>query len=262
MSSSDTEGELTIVTSWEKIPSPDVEILAYVARPKHALAVQTLIIIPENPGITEWRQEETRRMAAELDWALVVMSPYSRIGGQPPQGPFDTPDDRRRAAFLAMPDEQVAHDLTATASWLAARDYASADRPAVLGFCSGGGQAIYVAATRPEVAACVVSIYGNIVLRGEFTEDRTPIERFEYASRIECPVQMHVGTLDFEIPAAHVDRFEADLAEHGKDHEIYRYPGADHIFSDERHPNYNPEATAEMWPRIFSFLRRCTGSEG
>ena len=248
----------TIITSWERIPSPEVEIVAYVARPEAATEATALIVIPENPGVTEWRQEETQRMAADLNWPVVVMSPYSRIGGDPPRGPFETADDRRRAAFLAMPDEQVARDLAATAVWVRAQRFAHDARPAVLGFCSGGGQAIFAAATRPELAACVVSIYGNIVLRGEFTEDRMPIERFEYARLLQCPVQMHVGSEDFEIPAAHVDRFEAELEQYGKVHEIHRYPGADHIFSDARHPNYNPEATAQMWPRIYDFLKRST----
>ena len=254
---SDSHSEISVVTSWERIPSPEVEIVAFVARPAETEDVPALIVIPENPGITEWRQEETRRMAVELGWTIVVMSTYSRIGGQPPAGPFETADDRRRAAFLAMPDEQVARDLEAVAAWVAAQSFTAGGRPAVLGFCSGGGQAIYAAGTRPELAACVVSIYGNIVLRGEFTESRTPLERFEYARRLACPLQLHVGTLDYEIPAAQVDQLENELAELDKDYEIYRYEGADHIFSDERHPNYHPEATALMWPRVFSFLRRC-----
>ncbi len=253
----DSHSEIDIVTSWERIPSPEVEIVAFFARPAGADAVPALIVIPENPGITEWRQEETQRMAGDLGWAVVVMSPYSRIGSQPPPGPFETADDRRRAAFLAMPDEQVARDLEAVAAWVTAQSFTADRRPAVLGFCSGGGQAIYAAGTRPQLAACVVSIYGNIVLRGEFTEDRVPLERFEYARGLECPLQLHVGTEDYEIPAAHVDRFEAELAGHGKDYEIHRYEGADHIFSDERHPNYNPEATGLMWPRVYGFLRRC-----
>lgn len=258
--STGSDSESAIVTSWERIQSPEVQIVAFVARSAEATSAPALIVIPENPGITEWRQEETRRMAVDMGWPIVVMSPYSRLGGEPPRGPFETADDRRRAAFLAMPDEQVARDLEATAAWVTAQSFTRDEPPALLGFCSGGGQAIYAAATRPRLVTCVVSIYGNIVLRGEFTEDRTPLERFEYARRLACPVQLHVGSEDFEIPAAHVDRFEAELAEHGKDFEIYRYKGADHIFADERHPNYNSEATAELWPRVYSFLRGCTGA--
>ncbi len=247
-----------IVTTWDEIPSPDVSIIAFVARPESARNSQALIVIPENIGITDWRQDETTRMAADLGWPIVVMSPYSRIGGKPPAGPFATADDRRRAAFLSMPDEQVARDLAATVSWIRRQSYTNDRLPGVLGFCSGGGQAVYSACTRPRTAACVVSIYGNIVLRGEFTEDRTPLDRIPYASGLDCPVQLHVGTEDFEIPSADVERFETELQRTGKTHEIYRYPGADHIFADATHPNYNAEATAEMWPRIYRFLRRHT----
>jgi carboxymethylenebutenolidase len=247
-------------TEWVEIPGADVTIIAFVAKPHGASNRQTLVIIPENVGITDWRQQETQRMVAELDWPVIVMSPYSRIGARPPAGPFETPDDRRRAAFLAMPDEQVAADLEATIAWVGEQDFSNGQRPAVLGFCSGGGQGIYAVATRPKLAACLVSVYGNIVLRGEFTEDRQPLERFQYVPDLECPVQLHVGSLDVEIPAAHVDRFEAELSQAGKDFEIYRYEGADHIFADGSHANFNAEATAQMWPRIYSFLRRCTSA--
>lgn len=247
-----------IITTWEEIPSPDVTIVAFVARPESANDAQALIVIPENIGITEWRQDETKRMAAELGWPVIVMSPYSRIGGKPPAGPFETADDRRRAAFLSMPDEQVAGDLAATVAWTRQQSYTNDRLPALLGFCSGGGQAVYCVCTRQGLAACVVSIYGNIVLRGEFTEDRQPLDRIPYASGLDCPLQMHAGTEDFEIPQVQLEQFEAELEHAGKDYEIYRYPGADHIFAQATHPNYNAQATAEMWPRVYRFLRRCT----
>ncbi len=107
----------------------------------------------------------------------------------------------------------------------------------------------------------MVSIYGNIVLRGEFTEDHRPLDRIPYARDLDCPIQMHVGTEDFEIPQEHVAQFGAELERSGKDYEIYRYPGADHIFADATHLNYNAQATAEMWPRIYRFLHRNTAGD-
>ena len=252
----DEQSSDEVVTAWETIPDGDTGIIVFVARPADATASPALIVIPENLGITDWRQEETRRMAGELGWPVIVLSPYSRLGGKPPAGPFATADDRRRAAFLAMPDQQVARDLAVTVGWVREQSYTGGRLPAVLGFCSGGGQAIYAACTHAGLATCVVSIYGNLVLRGEFTEDRQPLDRLPLVADLDCPVQMHVGSEDFEIPEAHVEQFEEELTRAGKAFEIYRYPGAQHIFADATHPNHDPDATAQMWPRIYRFLRQ------
>jgi carboxymethylenebutenolidase len=247
-----------MTSSWQTIPGDAVDLRAFVVEPDAAGADHVLIVVHENPGITEWRQQETRRMAADLGWAVVVMSTYSRIGGEPPPGPFETPEERRRAAFLAMPDEQVSSDLAVTAQWARAR-WGLGDRlPALLGFCSGGGQVLYTACTSSGLAACVVAIYGNVVLRGELTEDGQPIDRVLIAQRLDGPLQLHVGTEDVAVPLADVDRLEAELVRTDKTFEIHRYPGAGHVFSDETHPNYDRDATAAMWPRIYAFLHEHT----
>ncbi|MDQ6730737.1 MAG: dienelactone hydrolase family protein [Actinomycetota bacterium] len=239
--------------SWQTIPGGELDLQAFVAEPARPVDGRALIVLHENPGITEWRQRETARMAADLRWTVVVMNAYSRLDGAPPPGPFDTQDERRRAAFLSMPDEQVARDLEVTANWVRART--GGRTPALLGFCSGGGQAIYAVSTRRGLAGCVVAIYGNIVLRGDLTEDREPLDRVPLARHIDCPVQLHIGTEDSEIPAKHVDRLEAELTRAHKTFEIHRYEGAGHVFADETHPNYDAAATAEMWPQVYAFLR-------
>ena len=184
------------------------------------------------------------------------MSPYSRIGGEPPAGPFATQDERRRAAFLAMPDQQVAQDLARTVTWIRAREYTNERLPALLGFCTGGGQALYSVCTRAGLFACVVSIYGNLVLAGEFTEDRQPLDRLPLVAGLDCPLQFHVGTRDFAISPEHVDQLEAELLRTYKTYELYRYPGANHIFADATHPNYDANAAGQLWERTYDFLVR------
>jgi carboxymethylenebutenolidase len=246
-------------TEWVSIPGPQVPITAFVARPGHDAPVPVVVVVHENPGITEWRQQETVRLSSEWGYALVVMSTYSRIGATPPQGPFATPDERRRAAFLAMPDDQVARDLDVTMAWVRAQSGFRADAVGLLGFCSGGGQAFYAACTRPDIADCLVVIYGNIVLRGEFTTDRVPLDRIPLVSGLRAPMQGHFGSRDHEVPPAHVDRLERELAATGKTAEIHRYPDAGHVFSDRTHPNYDDAATRLMWGRVQDFLGRHLG---
>ena len=243
-----------VITEWLTIPGPDTEITVFAARPQTTAPVPAVVVLPENLGLTPWRQQETIRLAGEWGYAVLAMSTYSRIGAKPPRGPFATQEDRRRAAFLAMPDEQVAGDVQVTIDWVRQQAAYRSDAVALLGFCSGGGQALYAACTRAGLADRVVLIYGNIILRSQFTEDREPLDRLPLVRNLDTPLQGHFGALDHEIPPEHVDRLEAEMALHGKTGQLFRYEGAKHVFSDETHPNYDPAATKLMWGRIAEFL--------
>lgn len=251
-----------VVTEWLTAPGPDVGITLFVARPRVAGPVPAVVVLPENLGITPWRQQESTRLAGEWGYGVITMSTYSRIGGQPPRGPFESAEERRRANFLAMPDEQVARDAEATIGWVRNRPEYRSDAVGLLGFCSGGGQALYAACTRSALAECVVLIYGNIILRSEFTEDRQPLDRLPLVKNLDTALQGHFGSLDHEIPPDHVDRLAAELAQHDKPGELFRYEGARHVFSDQTHPNHDPAATGLMWERIARFLHHRLDAPG
>jgi carboxymethylenebutenolidase len=238
-----------------RIPATGYDVIAFLAKPTGDGPFPVLFVIPENPGIVKGRQEETLRQVEELQAAVVVLSPYSRLGGSPPPGPFASQDERRRANFLAMPDEQIAGDLELLIHHVLENEsWADPERAAILGYCSGGGQAFYAAATRTLPVRCLVAIYGNILLRGDFTADWQPIDRIPMAGQLELPFQAHFGSLDHEIGPEQVARLDAELARTGKDYVIYNYEGAGHVFADRYHPNHHPEATALLWTRAYAFL--------
>ena len=247
-----------IVSSWLHIPTgEDYELIAYVARPHVGGRVPVLFVLPENIGILAGRQAESRRQAEVLGAAVVVVSPYSRLGGKPPAGPFKDADERRRANFLAMDDDQVADDLERMmAHVLANEPWANPDRVALMGYCSGGAQAFYAAATHDLPVSALLVIYGNLVLRGDFTPDWQPVDRVPLAQRIDVPMQFHSGELDHEISLDDVARLRTELEAHGKEHEVHVYPGAGHVFADPNHPNYDKQATDQLWARAYPFLER------
>ncbi len=249
---------MDVETNWITFRNGSEEIGGFVARPRSKGPWPGLVAGHENLGLTEYRQNETAQMAAH-GIAVFVTNLYSRIGGKAPVGPFVTPDERRRAAFLSMPDDRSADDFVASAAWLRGQSYVDANAVALLGFCSGGSLAFYTACKRPGAFRCLVSIYGNIILRGEFTEDRQPKSRIPLASLLSCPMQGHYGAKDSEIPPTHVAELWRVLAEHDKRFEFYSYPGANHVFSDSSHPNYQPEATRLMWSRTYRYLREQLG---
>jgi carboxymethylenebutenolidase len=243
---------MNVETRWVTCPNGDVEVSALLARPAGSGSHPGLVVVPENIGLTDARQEETAEMASH-GLAVLAISPYSRIGGSPPAGPFKDDDERRRANFLAMPDEQIVGDILAAAAWLSSQPFVAGGVGA-LGFCSGGSQAFVTASTHPGIFECLVSIYGNIVLPAELTPDWKPVSRLPLVRSLSCPFQGHFGSDDFVVPPADVDALEDEFRAQGIEAEIYRYAGAGHVFAGRAHPNYNREAAELMWPRVYNFL--------
>jgi carboxymethylenebutenolidase len=250
-----------VVEEWVTFPNGDVEIRGFAARPADGRH-PGLVVVPENIGLTDHRLAETAEMARH-GFAVLALSLYSRIGGDPPRGPFASEDERRRANFLAMPDEQAVGDIVAAGAWLRRQPWVRGPEVGLLGFCSGGSQGFVTACTRPGAFKCLVSIYGNVVLPPELTPDWKPQSRLPLAPDLSCPMQGHYGTEDHVVPLAEVDAFDAELRAHDREHEFFRYPGAGHVFAMPSHPNHHAAATAEMWPRVYDFLERhLGGTEG
>src|SRR4051812_28974217 len=92
---------------WISYPGDGLSIQGYIARPEGTGTWPGIVMIHENPGLTEHRQEVTRLLAGE---GYVVLPPtlFPRIGGKAPAG-----DDHERhlAIGAATPDEQVFSDL-------------------------------------------------------------------------------------------------------------------------------------------------------
>jgi len=238
---------------WVEFPSGDATIRGYLARPARPGPLPALVQVHEVLGITEHRQEMTRRIAEQ---GIVALTPdlFSRIGGKPPPGPFTTPEERRRAAFLAVPDEQAVGDLLAAHRYLVSRSDVIADRIAILGFCMGGSLAL-VTVCQSDAFKVFVVFYGALTKRPELCDDWQALSYLPLVRDLNCPIQIHVGTDDAIISAAEVAEFERLLREHGKDYELYTYPGAGHAFQDDPDRRYAPDHAATAQARAFEYLR-------
>jgi carboxymethylenebutenolidase len=234
-------------------PNGRVNVNALLVRPRDLDECPGVVVVPENIGLTEHRQKESAELAAE-GFAVLAINPYTRHGGKPPAGPFASEDERRRANFLAMPDEQIVGDIIAGGEWLGEQPGVGA--VGILGFCSGGSQAFVAAATHPGAFTCLVTIYGNVVLPGELTPDYQPVSRLRHARALQCPFQGHYGVKDHVVPIDDVEALEQELDRYQRDAEVFRYEGAGHVFADPGHPNHHPQATSELWPRVHGFLKQ------
>jgi carboxymethylenebutenolidase len=240
-------------SEWVEYSSQGARIRGYLALPDAAGVWPTVIMVHENPGLTEHRQEVTRRLARE-GYAVLTPNLWSRLGGKAPSGA--TEEERRRNIAVNSPDEQVFSDIMQGYALLRERPAADTRRIGLMGICMGGSKGFY-AACRSPAFRCFVDFYGAIS-RVEYTPNGE--ERRSYlplARDLACPIQYHVGDQDPVCPMDEVELLREELAIHGKPAEFYVYPGAVHAFHDDTLPQrYHPEAAALAWERGLEFYRR------
>jgi carboxymethylenebutenolidase len=240
---------------WVRFPSGTDEIRGYLATPGWAgagVVAPAVITAHENLGVTEHRQQVTRRFA-EHGFACLTVDLFSRIGGRPPQDYISTAE-RREKAFKAAPDEQAIPDLTAGADYLAGHPWIDGGRLAAVGFCLGGGTVLQWA-TETDRLRCAVVLYGIPVLPPEYRPDGVERSRIAVAGAVKVPLQTHFGGADDAIPFDQVLSLRDALRCAPVDVDFNIYPRAGHAYHDETHPNHDADAAASTWSRMMSFLR-------
>ena len=75
------------------------------------------------------------------------------------------------------------------------------------------------------------------------------------AARRDLPVQLHIADPDTYQAAAEVASWERGVTEAGAAVQVFRYPGAGHLFTDPGVPDYDGPSDALAWERGLSFLR-------
>jgi dienelactone hydrolase len=76
----------------------------------------------------------------------------------------------------------------------------------------------------------------------------------ENASVDELPVQLHVADPDAFEPHDWLTAWYLGMGRAGADVEVYRYPGAGHLFTDPDLPDHDPEAAESAWRVALGFL--------
>jgi len=76
----------------------------------------------------------------------------------------------------------------------------------------------------------------------------------EAAVRVGLPVQLHIADPDEYQSAAEVARWERAMTSAGAMVQLFRYPGAGHLFTDPGTPGHDDQAAALAWQRSLRFL--------
>ena len=236
------------------ITAPDGEqIPSYLARPDGESPRGGVVVIHHMPGYDRGSKEITRRFA-ELGYDAICPNLHHR------DAPGAAPDDAAAASRAGggVPDERLLGDVTAAAAYL--RALASANgKVGVIGYCSGGRQAVLV--------ACNVDVDAAVDCYGAFVTG-TPPEGFplqvsnlvDQLPNLRCPLLGLFGNEDKTPSPEHVDELEALLREHGKDYEFHRYDDTGHGFFSPDRPAYRVAAANDGWERITDFFGRTLGA--
>lgn len=227
----------------------DTPVEAYVARPAQDGRRGGVVVIHHMPGFDRATKEIVRRFA-ELGYDAVCPNLYHR------EAPGADPDDAAAAARAAggVPDERLVGDVAGAATFL--RDLPTSNgRVGVIGYCSGGRQAV--------LAACRVDLDAAVDCYGAFVTGTAPESHplqvrnlVPLLGDLRCPLLGLFGNEDRFPSPAHVDELAQLLRHHGKQFEFHRYDEAGHGFFAVNRPGYRVAAANDGWDRIATFFAR------
>jgi carboxymethylenebutenolidase len=202
-----------------------------------------VVVVQEIWGLVPHIQEVCDRFAAE---GFTALAPDLYDGETAKVGDVDG----ARALMQSTGPQRVAAILTGAVDLLAGHEAVRGDGVGVIGFCSGGGQAMWLATLKPDKVKAAVPFYGM-----------APQGIDPDWSQLRAAVEGHFGDLDQRYDPATVERFEETLRDAGVDDvRFFVYPGAKHaFFNDTRKENYDEESARQAWVRTLEFLRAKLG---
>ncbi|MEY2571141.1 MAG: carboxymethylenebutenolidase, partial [Acidimicrobiaceae bacterium] len=151
--------------------------------------------------------------------------------------------------FEGLDDEALLTDVDATIEHLHAAGFAD-DHIGIVGFCMGGRVTFLVAVRRGLGAA--VGFYGGGIVTARFPQFPALVDE---AAHLRTPWLGLFGDLDTGIPVADVEELRQRLdKEAPADHDIVRYPEAEHGFHCDVRPSYNAAAAADGWQRTLAWF--------
>jgi carboxymethylenebutenolidase len=225
---------------------PDIEFPTSAGAAPGYLAVPDgehgpgVIVLQEWWGVDEHIRSLCDRLAAEGFYALAPDLYRGETTTQPSEA---------QQKMMALSMSEVEREMCGAADYLASQPGFEGTGVGAVGFCLGGGLAVWAAATCPKIAAAVTFYYVMPHGKPDF-------------SAIHGPVLGHFGTADEFIPTEDANKLEAELKHAGVDTTFHYYEGAGHAFVNDtnRLGTHDPELAQLAWGRTVEFLRSALAS--
>ncbi|HEY1374735.1 MAG TPA: dienelactone hydrolase family protein [Candidatus Binatia bacterium] len=211
----------------------------FISRPNDCKPRPAIVLIHGYRGVDAGQRAVTRRFAQE---GFVCLSPdlfHGKLYSTPESCAFaKTSLDVRRAT------EKIVDSVP----YLRKLPFVGQNKIAVLGFCMGGGLALYALAKSRSFAA------GVIYYQSLFPDP-------EELKTIRAPLQCHCGTEDANTTAAEIEMFRTALDRYGKKYEIHMYEGAGHAFLNNPSGKIeaNRKAAEQSVARTTKWLKKVLG---
>lgn len=193
-----------------------------------------VIVIQEWWGLVPHITSICDRLAAEGFTALAPDLYHGRSTMEP---------DEAQKELMNLDIESAGRDLENAAAHLLDSPSVGGRGLGVVGFCMGGGLALFIAGRQPEISACV-AYYGVGPAR----------ERIDF-SGMKASVLGHWGERDHSYDHDTIEGLETRLREAGVDVESFWYDADHAFFNDNRPQAYNEDAARLSWERTLAFLR-------
>jgi carboxymethylenebutenolidase len=195
-----------------------------------------VVVVHSDFGLTKWVEAQAKRLAEKGYVALAV----DLYRGEKVADVMDA-----HILDRAMPGERVLGDLKAAVDYLVSRPDVRKEALGIIGWGSGGGNALDAALADRRLRA-VVTCYGRLTTDAELLKP------------LNASVLGIFAGEDEGISPETVATFRAAMAKAGKRVTTQTYKDVGHGFMDPTGPDrpgpMAAEATADAWKRIESFL--------
>jgi carboxymethylenebutenolidase len=193
-----------------------------------------VLVIQEWWGLVPHIKEVADRFAREGYVALAPDLYHGKATSEP---------DEAGKLMMSLQREQAGKDLNGAVNFLLGHERVAGSKVGVVGFCMGGGLALYEACHYPDKIGACVDFYG--VLMGEPADLKS----------LQAPLLGLFAEKDGYMGPAQVRQLEEQLKSLGKQAEFHIYPGADHAFFNDTRPEvYDKDAADDAWRRTLAFF--------
>jgi carboxymethylenebutenolidase len=156
--------------------------------------------------------------------------------------------DEAQQKMMAMNMDQATKEMRGAVDFLKQQEGVEGDGIGAVGFCLGGGLAVWAGAEHPDVSAVVTYYYVMPHGKPDF-------------SKVQAPVLGHFGTSDDFVPVDDAKALEKELNDAGADAQFEFYEGAGHAFANDhdRLGTYDEEKSDSAWRKTVDFFKRHLG---